>query len=138
MARYNAIRIGSIYLTSNSLVGGKPCKIEVDGLPSFATDRTGQVQVSADGTPCVQWIDNDHRGLVVFIKTEFMAKSVFDSIISAHNSAKNTDTPISVDITGDTGNFTGLNCIPRVPDDIVFGKFSGGIIIGAGFRYITT
>lgn len=137
MARFNQVKIGSVYLTSTGANGGTPCKVDVTGINALKTDKTGQVISSADGTPYAQLIDVNNKGIPLEVRTEWMLKAVFDSIVTIINNAKNAGTGITVEITGDTGNFT-VSVIPYVPDDIVFELFRNGYIKGAGFRFITT
>jgi hypothetical protein len=137
MARFNLIEIDGIYLTSNGLISGKPCKIQVKGLNRFATTKTGQIQNSANGTPYAQLIDFSHKGLELELLADFMAKSVFDSIVESFEDSKNDATTFPLIINGDTGNYS-LTAMPKIPDDIDWAGFSGGIIKGATFRVITT
>lgn len=138
MARYNQVKIGSIYLTHNGLVGGKPCKITVPGLNRLMTSMTGQIISSADGTPYAQLIDVDNRGAKIEVISEWMDKTVFNSIVALHEASKNNGTTIALEIIGDTGTFN-KNVIPTVPDDIIDPEgFSNNIIKKAGFRYTVT
>jgi hypothetical protein len=137
MSRYNEVQIGSTYLTSTGAGGGKPCKVQVKGLETLKTTKTGQIINSADGTPYAQLISVSHKGLPIEILTEWMTKTVFDAIVTLIENAKNGASTIALNISGDTGNFS-LTVIPAVPDDIFFDSFRNNYIKGAGFRFMTT
>lgn len=137
MARYNQVQIGSVYLTSTGANGGKPCKVDVKGLGKLKTTKTGQVINSADGTPYAQLLSVGHKGLPIEVITDWMTKTVFDSVVSLIETAKNAASSITLVITGETGTFS-LTTIPDVPEDIDFGSFSTSYIKGAIFRFKTT
>lgn len=137
MARYNLIQLGTIYLTSNGLSNGSPCKTQVNGLSPLKTDKTGQVFSSANGTPYAQLVDVDNKGTIIEIITEWMSKTVFDSIVTLINNTKNSAISITLVIAGDLGTFN-LSVIPGIPDDIIVDEFRNGYIKGAKFRFVTT
>jgi hypothetical protein len=137
MARYNAVQIGSVYLTSTGAAGGLPCKTTIKGLESMKTSKTGQALISADGTPYLQVIDVDNRGIPVEITTDWMSKTVFDSVVALIESAINSASSIALVINGDTGNFS-FNAVPAVPEQIFFQDFRNNYIRGAGFKFIRT
>jgi hypothetical protein len=134
MSRYNVVKIGTVFLTKDGTVTGKPCKCIVSGIELLKTTKTGQIVNSADGTPYAQLINFSHKGVVVEVKAEWMSKSVFDSIVALHETAKNNSSSIALAFTGDTGSLTGYG-IPLIPRDIGFDGFTSGTIKGATFRY---
>lgn len=136
MARFNLVKIGTEWLTSDGTEAGSPCKTNVIGLRNLVSDKTGSVKIASDGTPHVQLLDTDKKGNLIEIQTSFMEKAVFDDIIAIHNAAKNGSLLIALEILGDTGDFI-MDSVPAVPNDIEFEGFSGGIIKSATFRYIT-
>ena len=103
--RFNKVKFGAIYLTSTGLEFGTPCKLTVTGLDSLLMDKTGNVTLSADGTPHVQLVDNNKKGILIEISIESLAKAVFDSLVSAINAANSSGDKITVEVTGKTGNF---------------------------------
>ncbi len=127
MARYNRIQLGATYLTSNGLVGGIPCKVNVEGLGQLLFDKTGQIIQSANGTPYSQTIDVDKHGLVLTLTLDYVAQAVFNTLVAAINTAINAGNSIVLDILGDTGNYV-LNVIPLIPDPVTHEGFSGAII----------
>jgi len=137
MARYNEVKIDTVYLTSTGLVGGKPCKVNVPGLEQLQTTKTGQVANSANGTPYLQLIDFEHRGIKIQVETEWMSKTVYDSIVAIHEASKNGGTTIPIEISGDTGDFT-FDVVCAIPQDISFEGFSNEYIRRAVFRYVIT
>ncbi len=137
MPRYNKVRIGSVWLTSNGDEDGFPCKVTITGINFLKTDKTGSIKPSADGTPYLQLIDVNHKGTVIEIKPEFTTQLVFDNIVDEHNDAKNNQTTIEIEVQGLTGNFTFLT-LPNVPTDIEFEGFIGETIKGLIFRYVIT
>jgi hypothetical protein len=68
-------------------------------------------------------------------------KTLFDNIISAINTALNTNSSMALNIDGHTGNFA-LTAKPNIPDAIAFpGEFSGDTgsehIKGVTFNFYT-
>ncbi len=105
MARYNKIRIGTTWLTSDGTEFGFSCKVQVTGLEKLVTDKTGKIIGSANGTPYAQLIDVSNKGNQVSVLTDFMEVDVFDAIVAQFNSAKNNGVTLGLEIQGDTGTF---------------------------------
>lgn len=141
MARYNKIKITSglntVWLTSNGLELGEECRTIVNGLEPFLFNKTGNIKISANGTPYAQMVNTDGRGNVIEIQCAFIEKTIYDQIVNIHNSAKNANNLIQLVITGETGDFT-LETLPMLPKDISFESFSWGIIKNLVLRYIST
>ena len=137
MADYNTVKIGTVHLTDTGLVGGVACRAEVSGLHLLKGSKTGAVQISADGTPYAFYTDNLGKGVSIVIKPYSITKAVFDSVVSAINTALTSGVAINVVFTnGDTGNFD-LDCLPALPEPVSFpGTFASGRIDGVEFRFI--
>lgn len=119
MARYNTITIGGTYLTDTGAAGGSPCRTEVRGLESLLFNFTGSQFVALDGTPYVQTLDNQKRGLPLSVQIAQVSKSVFETLVGTIQSAVSSSSGILVTITGDTGTFR-LNCLPAFPKPLEF------------------
>lgn len=137
MARYNLIKIGTIYLTNDGTQTGKECKTSVTGLNLLKTTKIGNIQYAADGTPHANLIEVGQKGVPIEITVDWLAKTVFDNINTTINDALNNMTTINVIITGDTGTFN-VNVIPGLAEPIDWAGFSSGIIKGAKYKFVTT
>lgn len=135
MARYNAIQIGSVYLTSTGLVGGTPCKTNVSGLDALKPQYNKNVIKAIDGTPYSQ-ITSGKKGIDLEIDIDWIAKSVFDAINTIMNTSDNDASNIAVVINGDTGNFS-INVRPNT-DYVKFSKFSNNVLQGVKYRVVTS
>lgn len=135
MARFNLIQIGSIYITSNGLVGGSRCKTEVDGLNPLRLSRRSSIIKAIDGTPYRQ-LSESVKGIDFDITIDWMAKTVYDNIIGLFDDSNEDGTFIAVSVDGDTGTYS-VNAIPQA-DPVSSDGFSGGIIKKVKFKMVTT
>lgn len=136
MARYNTVKLGTIFLTDNGLEGGTPCKLTVNNLDQLFTDKTGSVSNSASGAPFVQVVDADKKGIALEIVVETLTKEVFGDLVTALNSAINDLDTMEYEISGDTGEFTG-SAIPALPRPISAGSFRNEYIQNVTIRIVT-
>lgn len=134
MARYNAIQIGDIYLTSTGLVGGKPCKTSVNGLQALKPALLKSVIKAIDGTPFSQ-TSAGKKGIDLEISIDWLAQSVYDDINDIFDGADNDGTTFDLVIAGDGGTFT-LDVVPN-SDYVIFDKFTNGILQGVKYRVVT-
>lgn len=138
MARYNLVKIGSIYLTDNGLVTGKPCKLEVPGLSRLKLTITGTTRYAADGTPYQYSMPNAGKGVQIQIRPFVIMKSVFDDVIEAMSDALEANSTINITVEGDTGDFD-LDCIPLLPNGVEFpGAFTNERITGVSFNFVVS
>lgn len=135
MARYNAIQIGSIYLTNTGLVGGTPCKTSVSGLEALKPQYNKNIIKAIDGTPYSQ-LAVGQKGFDLEISISWLAKSVFDDINDLLDDADDTQTPVAVVIDGDFGTFN-VNVVPNV-SYVSYGKFSNDVLQDVKYRVVTT
>lgn len=119
MGRYNTISIGSVYLTDTGAAGGSNCKTEIRGLDSLSFKHTGTVFTALDGTPYIQTVYNERKGLPLSIVIGQCSKTVFEALIGAIQSAITNSTTLDVRIAGDTGTFN-FNCLPSFPKPVEF------------------
>jgi hypothetical protein len=118
--RYPLIQLNSIYLTTNGMAGGKPCKTRVDGLKRLFKDVSIQVIKSLNGTPYYQ-LSDVQAGLPIDITIDSLEQDVFDDIKGAIDDFLNDpSTPITLSVTGAPyGDFTSLDIGPaEEPYDI--------------------
>lgn len=134
MARYNAIQIGSVYLTNTGLVGGTPCKTSVIGLDGLKPQFNKNIIKAIDGTPYSQLTDGK-KGLDLEITIDWLAKSVFDAINVIFDDSDDNNTQVAVVINGDFGNFS-INVITNV-NYVSYGKFSNGVLQTVKYRVVT-
>ena len=124
--KYALVQIGSVYLTSTGMSGGKPCKTEITGLEKLATGKTIQITNAMSGKPYMQVMDQI-LGVLIGIKLFDVSETVYDSIIAVITAAINGSTTISLSITNSPfGDFT----LTVVPDEKTVEhafKFSGDI-----------
>lgn len=138
MARYNRIKIGTLFLTDDGLVTGKPCKVEVLGLSRLKLSKTGTTRLSADGTPYQYAMPNEGKGVQIQIRPTTIVKSVFDDVIDEMTASLDTNSTINITIQGDTGDLD-LETTPLLPNGVDFpGSFSGGRITGVSFNFVIT
>lgn len=136
MARYNLVKIGDIFLTTDGLQTGRPCKVDVTGLARLRQERTGTIRLSTDGTPYLYTMLYLGKGLPLQLRTVAMQKSVLDNIIEEHNDALNANATLNLVITGTTGDFN-LQVWPSLPDGVDYpGTFSGDRVYGVVFNYV--
>jgi len=134
MARYNAIQIGNVYLTSTGLAGGTPCKTSVTGLEPLKPALKKNIIKAIDGTPYSQVFAND-KGFDIEIKIDWLASSVFDAINALFATADSTDGVVAIVIAGDFGTFN-FNAISN-SEFLKFDKFSSGILQNITYRVVT-
>lgn len=137
MARFNRVKIGTIFLTSTGLENGTPCKLDVSGLDGLFATKTGQVTPSADGTPFVQLVDNGKKGIRIQITVESLTQAVFENLISAINAAIADGGTMDLEITGKTGDYS-LQVLPLMPKPVSAAKFNNFYIKNTVINLITT
>lgn len=134
MARFNLIQIGSIYITGTGLVDGFRCKTEVQGLDPLRLSRRSSIIKAIDGTPFRQ-LSESVKGIDFEISIDWVAKTVYDNILSLFDDSNEDGTVIAVSVDGDTGTYS-VNAIPQ-SDPVSSDSFSGGIIKKVKFKMVT-
>lgn len=128
MARFNTIKIGSVWLTDDGLSGGKPCKTEVSGVDRLRPTRTGFTRTALSGQPYNFVMPNEGKGVVLVIRPYVLTESVFNQLQNGLDGSTQSGVAINVTLNGDTGDFD-LECAPLLPQQMEFsGKFSNGRI----------
>lgn len=135
MARYNAIQIGTVYLTNTGLVGGTPCKTSVAGLDGLKPQFNKNILKAIDGTPFSQFTALK-KGIDLEITIDWITKSVFDAINVIFDDSDDDDDPVAIVINGDGGNFS-VNVVTNV-NYVAFDKFSNNVLQGVKYRVVTT
>lgn len=136
MARYYAIRFGSIYLTSDGTSGGIPAKLNVEGWQNLINPVTGNVVRANAGNAIRQTILRPGGDLLIVSVETWLTKSVWDSIKTLFDAANSADTAITVIGTGDTGNFT-KTCKPDLQAPYSAARFRSEKIFQPVFRLHT-
>lgn len=139
MARFYTISIGGIYLTDTGLVGGRPCKTELQGISALLIPDQGNISVGADGTPFREKpliATGGGRGFAII--AAFMAKSVYDTIKSALDTAATANASINIVGAGTPGNFDVDAIVFDNPQYISYAGFSGDNLKGVTISLITT
>jgi len=104
--RFNKVRIGTIHLTKDGTNAGTPCKLSIGNLDLLRMDKTGNFDLTANGSVFIQLVDN--HGVELTISVIRMTKAVFDDLKDLLNTSNNAGDQIEVEITGRTGNFTKM------------------------------
>lgn len=124
-------------MTKTGLIAGLPCKLSVSGVENIILTRTGVTQIAIDGTPITQLIEQNGKGKQIEINIEMMPKTVFDSLKTLLNTNIENGTSITVNGTGDTGNFS-LSVVPVMPNPINFQSFINERVRNISLKFITT
>ena len=132
--RFNAIQIGSVYLTSTGLVGGKPCKTSVNGLQSLKPAKNKNIIKAIDGTPFSQFTSLK-KGIDLEVSIDWLDDSVFDDINDVFDDSDDNEATFALVVSGDGGTFT-VNVVPN-SDYVIFDKFANGILQGVKYRMVT-
>src|SRR5687767_3393563 len=135
--KYALVQIGSVYLTTTGLVGGKPCKTEITGLDDLALDDSIQVTKALSGKPFLQ-TSTLLLGIKITIKLFDVPDSVYSSIITEIQTAVTALSTINLDISNSPyGDFS-----PTVtPDEKTVThafKFNGDTAREPVFSFLTT
>jgi hypothetical protein len=140
MARFNTVKIGTVWLTKTGLEAGPPCKVSVTGLERLKLSMLGVTRLNADGTPIV--FLSTPNGIPLTISIEAMQKSVFDSVVAVFEQFITDGLPFDLSIEGDTGDWSGgseLTVVPDFPEHIQFsGEFLNEQIYNVRFQVRTT
>jgi hypothetical protein len=132
MANFYRINIGSIYLTSTGLAGGIPCKLEVPAADSLFDNFAQNVIIANDGTVIVQNFEIS-QGKQIDILVEVMPKTVWESLLSARNTALTNSATLNIIGTGDTGNFD----VTAIPLKFSAKRFRNSRIYEVNLSFIT-
>jgi hypothetical protein len=136
--KYNLVQIGSIYLTKDGLVSGKPCKTSVKGLDAMMITTAFQVIKALSGKPYLQ-LSDEQLGRPVSIEYESMDGGVFQDIVDAIQAAIDGLTTITLSVTGGAyGDFSGLTVVPDENPVRLSGDFSNTQVKSGSFHFLTT
>lgn len=141
--RNNLVQIGSIWLTEDGTNTGRRYKTKITGLDKLKPDKIGQKIVAIDGVPHTNSVRPNVHNITISIELLVdIDKDMFDNIVSAINTALNTNASMGLNIDGHTGNFA-LTVKPDIASPIGFpGEFSGDTgtehIKGTTFTFYTT
>ncbi len=137
------VQLDSLYLTTDGMADGTPCKTEIPGLHRLVFSKRQAVQLAIDKTPYMQIFDNSKKGELVSIIANIILKDVYDDMNSAIEAYFASPTTMSLTITGDTGTFN-LSVYPsgdgegNFPPPVEFpGTFNNGRINRVTYNFIT-
>lgn len=135
MARYSTVKIGSYWLTDDGTSSGSPCRTGISGLGGLWLDHSGTQFKSLDGSVYTQVRQTNGRGAEVSIEIEQMPQAMFENVLGAIQSSVAFSTALTVEITGDGGNFY-LSCVPLFPEPVTYsGQFVDGRIRGVTLNF---
>ena len=104
MAKFYAIQIGSIYLTSTGAADGLGCKLEIESVEDLMVSVTGNSQIAADGSRIRQTVDFT-KGKEFSLKISTLTADVYTTLKNFLNTANETGTSFPVSGTGASGDF---------------------------------
>lgn len=136
MARFNAVKLNTIYFTSSGLAGATACKLSVKGLDQFLQTRRASVSRDLNNVPYRQQSNFAGKGFDVEITVEILPQAVFNSINAAINAACENSQTLALEITGDTGTFN-LSVIPNAAPIKMSGEFINGRIKQVTYSFVT-
>lgn len=135
--KYALVKIGSVYLTSTGLVGGKPCKTEITGLHRLELNESFMVTKALSGKPNLQ-VSDLLKGMQVDIKLFDVLDTVYAGIISVIQAAVTGLTTISLDITNSPYGDFNLTVVPNEETINHAFKFHGDYVKEPTFSFLTT
>jgi hypothetical protein len=123
MIQHNLVKIGDLYLTRDGLVGGQRAATRVTGLDRLYCGALGASRRNADGSKVLQLIE-DPPGVEITIEFEWIETATMDAVKTLLTQFIADGLPVSLDVTGETGDYTGLSVIfDWRPVPIEFGEF---------------
>lgn len=146
MSRYYEIHISgtgpggavSIYLTHNGNTGGRPCKNTVVGVGGLLTPESGNTTVASDGTPFNEKPLTAGKGRPFEIQTEWTPTAVYDDLKELIDYCVEQATAVTIEGTGEPGDFD-VDAVPNfAPTPIDFDGFSTDVVKGLKLRFITS
>ena len=135
MSRFYDIRIHGIFLTEDGTTAGLPCKLSVENVEDLLTTVAGNVRLSANGTPIFQLVEWT-AGKQFAVRVSTLTKDVWLSLCELLNTTLEEDVAISIEGSGDIGDFT-VSAKPFPQKPFAAEAFINGRIINAVFRFIT-
>lgn len=140
MARYYKIQLGStpIYFTDDGTETGKPCKIEVDGLPGLLVRDLGNVTVSANGTPFRESpAESTGGGRAFSLRIKWLKDTVYEDIIEFLDGAAEDGGDFQVVGEGVPGDFDVQAFVNDNPTYVAHGGFSDDMVKDVVINLIT-
>lgn len=136
MARFYAVQIGSIYLTSTGAAGGIPSKLTIGSAEDLLTTVAGTAIPSITGSPVFQTIPwTSGKQFDISIETHLYAAQ-WNALKTLLNGSLENNTSFTVTATGEIGNFTvTARAFPQKP--FAAQGFENGRILKPVFRLIT-
>ena len=139
MARSYRIKIGSIYLTIDGLVTGRPCKVAIENVDALLTPDKGNVSVGSDGSPFREIpLTPTGAGRDFAFVFASMKSAVYNSLKSALDTAAGSGADFNVTGTGTPGDFDVDAIVFDNPEYISNGGFSGDWVQNVRVSLITT
>lgn len=115
MSDYNTVAIGTIWLTSDGLDDGRPCRVSVQGLAALQTEFRTPIVLALDNTPFAQPKRVGIKGRPVSITPFRLEDDVFADLKDEISDAIENETLIRVRIDGSLGTWD-LQCMPGLAE----------------------
>lgn len=138
-SRSAEVKIGSLHLTHDGTSTGRPCKVVVLNEAAFASSFATTSEPALDFTVHTQAINRGVRGIVFFVRVEYINESVLASIITQLSTALSSGGGVRVVVTSLTS--FDVMAMPVTTDDgalYTFESRSGGFAKNVQFRFIST
>lgn len=132
--------IGSIWLTDTGAEGGRPCKVEVDGVAGLLAPDQGNVSTGNDGTPFREKpLTPTGGGRPFALTAAFMTKTVYDALKAALDAAAAGNAEFNVTGDGVPGDWDVDAIVRDDPQYLTFAGFTGADVLkGVRISLITT
>ncbi len=131
-------KVGTFYLTSNGLVGGKPWRLTVKGGDAFFDpDSAVNIQYAADGTPIHQRVVIDSAGIPFELDLAHFNVTQLATLAAIIKATRNP-AALAVRVTLEAPHIT-IDVMARGAEEwISTGAFSDPIIDDVVFRFVST
>ncbi len=131
MANFNRVKFNDLCFSRDGADFSVPCYLAVPDLLPFRLAKSRNVFEALDGTPHVQL--GELTGKRFSIRVETVRSVWLDELIDLLNSADTDQETITVEITGDTGNFV-FSCL--LVNFTSGGEFQLGYVAGVAIDLI--
>ena len=136
MAKFYQVQIETVYFTSTGLAGGLPAKLTVSGIEDLLTTVIGAAFPAIGGGAVLQLVPwTSGKQFEIAVETHLYTAQ-WEDLKDLINDALENDTSLTVQLSGETGNFTG-EAKPFPVKPFSCEKFENGRIYKPVFRFIT-
>lgn len=131
MANSPRVKFNDLFFSRDGADFSVPCYLEIPDLLAFRLTKSRNVFEALDGTPAVQL--GGLTGKRISIKIETVKSVWLDDLIDLLNDADTDQETITVEISGDTGNFV-FECL--LTNFTSSGEFQIGYVAGISIDLI--